>query len=325
MIPRIQEHTMHNSTRLWLALQLAVGVACSSAAVAQTPAVTPPTLASTNDNSAAKFGPDRCIGLAGAPRITENEEMILDAPYSGVGVTEVVNMLADGNRITRKNIMRYFRDSRSRTRTEFHLATLGPAAPDVNGSIVVINDLPAKVRYTLFPEDKKANALSGPGLKFGTGGAATAQRGGAIGQASAPAGAALDNVVVLREGRTTTAPLDKVSCAGQSKAVLLGERFIEGLKAVGSKLEIVIPAGEMGNELPLTVTTEQWFSPELGVVLSSTHQDPRVGRTTYRLTQISRAEPDAKLFAVPADYKLNRHVVTQERPIKRAPAEKNAD
>ena len=37
---------------------------------------------------------------------------------------------------------------------------------------------------------------------------------------------------------------------------------------------------EIGNELPITMTTEQWFSPELGVVISSTHQDPMSGNTT---------------------------------------------
>ena len=32
------------------------------------------------------------------------------------------------------------------------------------------------------------------------------------------------------------------------------------------------------------------------------HSDPRAGETTYRLTNISRAEPAAALFQVPSDY-----------------------
>jgi hypothetical protein len=116
-----------------------------------------------------------------------------------------------------------------------------------------------------------------------------------------------DRVVMLRE-RIGGPMLDKAACDAQGPItpVPLGERTIEGFKTTGSKLERVIPAGEVGNELPMTVTTEQWFSPELGVVISSTHHDPMSGDTTYRLTQISRAEPDTKLFTVPADYKRNK-------------------
>jgi hypothetical protein len=86
------------------------------------------------------------------------------------------------------------------------------------------------------------------------------------------------------------------------QAVSIGERRIEGLKVTGSRLEFVIDAGEVGNEQPITVRTDQWFSPELGVVVSSTHHDPMIGETTYRLEQIDRKEPDAALFAVPKDY-----------------------
>ncbi len=86
------------------------------------------------------------------------------------------------------------------------------------------------------------------------------------------------------------------------QAVSIGERRIEGLKVTGSRLEFTIGAGEVGNEQPITVRTDQWFSPDLGVVVSSTHNDPMIGETTYRLEQINRAEPDASLFTVPADY-----------------------
>jgi len=86
------------------------------------------------------------------------------------------------------------------------------------------------------------------------------------------------------------------------QAVSIGERRIEGLKVTGSRLEFTIDAGEVGNEQPITVRTDQWFSADLGVVVSSTHDDPMIGETTYRLEQINRTEPDAALFAVPTDY-----------------------
>ena len=60
----------------------------------------------------------------------------------------------------------------------------------------------------------------------------------------------------------------------------------------------------MGNERPITITSERWYSPELQVEVKSVRNDPRMGQTTHTLTNISRAEPDASLFQVPADLKM---------------------
>ena len=48
--------------------------------------------------------------------------------------------------------------------------------------------------------------------------------------------------------------------------------------------------------------SERWYSPQLQAVVLSRHSDPRFGETTYRLTNIVRAEPEAAAFAVPADF-----------------------
>jgi len=52
------------------------------------------------------------------------------------------------------------------------------------------------------------------------------------------------------------------------------------------------------------VVDERWVSSELQTVVMSKHSDPRMGETTYRLTNVSRSEPPATLFQVPADYKV---------------------
>jgi len=89
----------------------------------------------------------------------------------------------------------------------------------------------------------------------------------------------------------TTAPATKED---------LGEQVVEGVMAKGTRTTIVIPAGAIGNEQPITVTSEEWFSPDLKVLVMTKHADPRSGETTYRLTDISRGEPDASLFDLPA-------------------------
>ena len=76
------------------------------------------------------------------------------------------------------------------------------------------------------------------------------------------------------------------------------------MNANGTRSTTVIPAGAVGNEQPITILSEQWFSPDLEMLVLTKHSDPRVGETTYRLTNIARAEPDRSLFQVPADYTL---------------------
>ena len=46
------------------------------------------------------------------------------------------------------------------------------------------------------------------------------------------------------------------------------------------------------------------MSPDLKVLVMSKQSDPRFGETTYRLTNLSRAEPSAELFQIPGDFKV---------------------
>jgi hypothetical protein len=66
-----------------------------------------------------------------------------------------------------------------------------------------------------------------------------------------------------------------------------------------------IPAGAIGNDRPITISDERWESPELKVLVSSDHHDPRTGDVKYRLTNINRSEPDGVLFTVPSDYTIS--------------------
>ena len=84
----------------------------------------------------------------------------------------------------------------------------------------------------------------------------------------------------------------------------LGKQSIEGVEAEGTRRTVEIPAGEIGNERPIEIVFERWYSPELQVVVMTKHSDPRFGETTYRLTNVNRSEPAHELFEVPADYKV---------------------
>jgi len=82
----------------------------------------------------------------------------------------------------------------------------------------------------------------------------------------------------------------------------LGKQAIEGVEAEGTRRTVEIPAGEIGNERPIEIVFERWYSAELQVVVMTKHSDPRFGETTYRLTNINRSEPARELFEVPAGY-----------------------
>lgn len=87
-------------------------------------------------------------------------------------------------------------------------------------------------------------------------------------------------------------------------ATALEHKTIEGVAVDGRKTTTVIPAGQVGNEQPITITSEEWRSPELNLLILTKHADPRSGESRYRLQNIIRAEPDRSLFMVPPDYEV---------------------
>src|SRR5204863_1741163 len=88
----------------------------------------------------------------------------------------------------------------------------------------------------------------------------------------------------------------------------LGKQTIEGIEAVGTRYTTTIAAGEVGNEQPIYVIAEKWYSEELQTVVMMKNTDPRFGENNYRLTNINRGEPAHSLFEVPSDYTLKETV-----------------
>ena len=84
----------------------------------------------------------------------------------------------------------------------------------------------------------------------------------------------------------------------------LGTKDIDGITALGHRKVTTILPGQLGNDRPIDIIDERWQARELDVLLSATHHDPRTGDVEYRLTKISRKEPPADLFKVPAGYKI---------------------
>jgi len=227
---------------------------------------------------------------------------VMGAPYSAQAVTESTQVLADGNRITHKASSSIARDSMGRTRREETLNFVGPWTVDGQPSpIVTINDPVAGVRYHVETGSKTAVKMTTqPGLD-----AVRSQK----------LEAELRELRARRDQENaarTKVQLDD-SNPNTVQTESLGSKVIEGVQADGKRVTETIPAGKIGNDKPIQIVNETWFSSELQTVVMSKHSDPRSGDVTYTLTNISRAEPDPSLFQVPAGYQMKSEGAGQMR------------
>jgi hypothetical protein len=218
-------------------------------------------------------------------------KVVTGAPYSAVAVTESTQTLSDGNTINRKVQSNVFRDSQGRTRRETTLPGVGPlAASGQPKSFVMIHDPVASTAYVLHPDTKVAEQL--PAHNHGP----------------KPNAAGADVQDRFQQH------MEKEIANGTLKKEDLGTQTINGVSATGTRFIKTIPAGQIGNDKAITVTSERWYSPDLQMVVKSVHTDPRQGTTTYTLTNVQRTEPAASLFAVPAGYSVQQAQNRMRRP-----------
>jgi hypothetical protein len=231
------------------------------------------------------------------------------APFCASITTEHTQLFADGNRIHTTDASTLCRDSEGRTRREAGLNLLGAAAQKPTAKLITILDPVAGSRYVLDSDSKTAHKMPVPSLKPGAiGGEAGTNAAFEKGErvmvyhtegGPGPGGPGPDTFfkqVFVRKGAQADGPAPATEN--------LGDQTIDGIHATGTRITTTIPAGKMGNEQPITVTSERWFSPELKITVMTKHNDPWAGELKTQFTNVNTAEPDASLFAVPADYKV---------------------
>jgi hypothetical protein len=240
-----------------------------------------------------------------------NGKTIKGAPYSGEAVTEMTQTLPDGNRIVHKSSSMQYRDSDGRERREEAIGRISNY--DSHGEpskTVFISDPVAKVSYTLDVAKHTAQKNGVPSLHVvAPGGAA-----GGVGRTMITE----NRVMSLPESHgeisivssTAAGPILRPggrggSSSSNAKVEQLGKMMFDGVEAEGTRTTMTIPAGQIGNERPIEIVDERWYSNELQMTVMSKHNDPRTGETTYKLNNINRTEPLRSLFEVPADYTVN--------------------
>ena len=219
------------------------------------------------------FGGERGGGVRGV-RILGAEagmpaRVIKNAPYSADLITETTQVLADGNRLHQTTTARIYRDSEGRTRREQSLSGLGALTGRARlPRVVFIYDPVAGVNYALNPENHTATRSAWMHPAYGRGGP------------------------------------PRLARHSDDKVESLGTETMEGVAVRGTRTTTTIPAGKIGNELPILVVIETWYSSDLDTAILTRRSDPRSGETVSRMSNVARAEPSASLFQLPADFKV---------------------
>ncbi|HUO27166.1 MAG TPA: hypothetical protein VMU61_15980 [Candidatus Aquilonibacter sp.] len=222
------------------------------------------------------------------------------SPFCATVNTEHTQVFADGNRIHTNENSTVCRDSEGRTRREAQLNLLGAVQQSTPQKIITIVDPVAGFRYILDTNTKTAHKMPLPPEE---GAASSAAKSGknlffyssTIGAGPAPGGPGAQ-VFISRAAASGNEPAP----ASEN----LGDQTIAGVQATGTRITTTIPAGKMGNEQPINVVSESWYSPELKATVMSKHSDPWAGQLTTEFTNVSTSEPDPSLFTIPSDYKI---------------------
>lgn len=260
-------------------------------------------------------------------------KVVKGAPYSAQAISETTQTLGDGNHIKRTNTANVYRDGEGRTRREQQLNAVGPwVASGEPQQTVSINDPVAGVNYILEPRTHIARKMP---FTFFTIESSSSNSGTGTGVGVGQGNSSKGTVMILNNVTTTTstsvAPLPPsgggspqdftfIVAPNGGTTESLGKQTIEGVVAEGTRTTVTIPAGKIGNELPIQIVTEKWYSPDLQTVIMSKHSDPMVGETVYRLTNIVRGEPSHTLFEVPGDYTV-QEIPVRTRIIKKKSGE----
>ena len=223
---------------------------------------------------------------------------VAGSPYSAEQITEHVQTLADGNRIVNTTTTHLYRDSQGRTRTEVSFPNAGDSGD--SGKMITIDDVIAGAVYNLQPGTKTAFKLPSPKIFEESGNKGRSEPITVTPFLPAPPPPPMADgappMMISTAARLPKADIKKDN---------LGTQEINGVSANGTRMTSTIPAGAIGNDNPIQVVSESWYSPELKMVVKSVQNDPRMGQTTVNLTNLNRTEPDPSLFQIPSDYAVS--------------------
>ena len=197
------------------------------------------------------------------------DKLVKSQPFSAETVIEDTRRLFDGTTVTKTNKGAFYRDAAGRTRREQPLEMVGG---------VSISGTDGKPQMLVFINDFAARTQYFLDI----------------------------NNRVARQHGIGGNPPNEPGTPPDAKTESLGTKTIEGVTVEGTRTTFEIPAGQLGNDKPIQVVSEKWFSPELQMIVYSRHLDPLAGEHVFKLVNIKRSEPSADLFAVPSGFRIEK-------------------
>jgi len=183
-------------------------------------------------------------------------------PLSAAEERRTIQILADGTRIENTDTGKFYRDDEGRTRIQRK-----------DGS-AVIHDPMRAVPDQVTPNGDVLHNLP---ARYDGPPPPPAEQGNVAEQRNAPGSAATPDVVEED----------------------LGASLVNGVTARGSRTTTIVPPGQIGNDRPIRIVSERWYSTDLQITIKSIDTDPRYGETTWQLTDIHTGPQDSALFRHP--------------------------
>ncbi|MES2391689.1 MAG: hypothetical protein V4555_08615 [Acidobacteriota bacterium] len=244
-------------------------------------------------------------------------------PYEASKVTHSVWKLADGTTIRHDAESKIARDDAGRVREDIEQTRAMSLGGKQTNSTVESVTVADPVDHSLLTWSgtgklKLATRMQMPDLSALTkklpGGVHGIMGGIAIAPPPPPGGTEGPHVAMVRlgsrEGNASAYDVDVAKTPGTDvtrdvvRTEELGQQSLAGLLVTGKRTTTMIPTGKIGNNQPITIVHEEWYSPDLQVVVKTMDSDPRSGERTMELQGLTRGEPDAALFHVPEGYEV---------------------
>jgi hypothetical protein len=249
-----------------------------------------------------RSGPERDVTVMGAEMVSPGE-LVTGVPYTATEVTETTQTLSDGNKIVNKTSGTVARDSQGRVRREMSIGRIGSMVTN-DHKMIFISD-PSHHQEVMGHGGNTSTVISTAGDSNSEPEIITINGAGST---------VLKKKMVIKTDKVSSSDESDQSDKKQVKHEDLGTQTIQGVSAQGTRDTITIPAGEIGNERPLEIISESWYSSDLHATVLRKHSDPRVGETVFQLTNIQRTEPDPSLFQVPDDMKVQQMHIKHAAP-----------
>ncbi|PSH05705.1 MAG: hypothetical protein CXZ00_00765 [Acidobacteria bacterium] len=282
-------------------------------------------------------------------------QAISGKPLFAEFVTVHHQSFTDGNRISHTTTSTIHRDAEGRIRRESQLSIAGIPSGVSTSSFITIVDHCLGYGYILDPQENVAHRyeLNGAGPSYvarvsakGKGNALAAPESPSAPAAPSTGGQSHWHLHSLRnqppldslDAGLSTSSKDLFSSVLEGNSISstpavridqpflaapnpvrtenLGEQTILGFVAHGTRVITTLPAGQIGNDRPIDIISEQWFAPEVALVMRSMHRDPWAGEFTTTVAKVTRRDQPAALFEIPENYKIidaategDRHVL----------------